>query len=93
MTTAKCHCDQPDADPYACPAEPEDCSGEFLELNPHSGTRPVDVASAKVSRTCPTCGWQTETWHIDDGSAEADLHKHVTRAHSGSYKEKASATE
>lgn len=85
-----CRCDEPGADPYACEAEPEDCSGEFSELNPHgSGARPVNEPSAEVARICPVCGWRTSVWHVDDGSAEVELHGHVVRLHGGRY-EKAS---
>lgn len=83
-----CRCDEPDADPYEC--EADDCTGYFSELNPFGGA-PVRESDAKVSRTCPVCGWRTSEWHVDDGSAEADLHGHVTRAHQGSY-EKASTS-
>lgn len=89
MSAPTCRCDEPDADPYACEAEPEDCTGYFSEFNPHgSGARPVDVASAKVSRTCRVCLWKTSVWHIDDGSAEAELHDHATRLH-GSWQQEA----
>ncbi|MFJ4917191.1 hypothetical protein [Streptomyces sp. NPDC088726] len=75
-----CRCDEPDADPYAC--EADDCTHSFSELNPFgSGARPVNVASAKVSRKCRTCGWRTSVWHVADGSAEAELHDHVARVH------------
>lgn len=83
-TPAKCRCDEPGADPYACEAEPEDCSGEFSELNPFGGARPVNEPSAEVSRTCK-CGFRTSVWHVDDGSAEEELHGHVTRVHGGAY--------
>ncbi|WP_228181306.1 hypothetical protein [Streptomyces anulatus] len=77
---AKCRCGEPGADPYEC--EADDCTAEFSELNPFgSGARPVNVASAEVSRKCGTCGWTTSVWHVDDGSAEAELHDHTTRAH------------
>ncbi|MDJ1132446.1 hypothetical protein [Streptomyces iconiensis] len=70
--------------------EADACEGEFSELNPHSGAkRPVHETSADVSRTCPVCHWHTSVWHTADGSADAELHDHVTRLHSGSY-EKAS---
>lgn len=87
MSTSQiCHCDEPGADPYACEAEPEDCTGEFSELNPHGpGARPVDEPSAEAFRTCPVCRWRTSVWHVDDGSAEAELHAHVTRQHDGNY--------
>ncbi|MFE5591499.1 hypothetical protein [Streptomyces sp. NPDC056549] len=77
-----CHCDKPDADPYACEAEPEDCTGYHSELNPFSGSRPVSERSAEVSRTCSTCSWRTSVWHVDDGSADEELHRHMSRAHS-----------
>lgn len=82
-----CRCDEPGADPYEC--EADDCTGYFSELNPHGGGR--REFDAKVSRTCPVCSWRTSEWHVDDGSAEAELHGHVTRAHQGSY-EKASTS-
>lgn len=81
-----CRCDEPGADPYAC--EAEDCTGYFSELNPHgSGARPVNEPSAEVSRACPVCSWRTSVWHVDDGSAEAELHDHVTRRHDGNYED------
>lgn len=84
---AKCRCDEPDADPYAC--EAEDCTGEFSELNPFGGG-PVQGHDAKVSRTC-RCGWHTSEWHVADGSAEEELHGHVTSVHGGVYPQKAGA--
>lgn len=79
---AKCRCDEPDSDPYACEAEPEDCSGEFSELNPFGVQGgPVHGHDAKVSRACATCGWRTSVWHVDDGSAEVELNGHVVRVH------------
>ncbi|MFD3955919.1 MULTISPECIES: hypothetical protein [Streptomyces] len=79
---AVCRCDEPDADPYAC--DSDDCTAELSELNPFgSGARPVNVASAEVSRKCGTCGWRTTVWHVDDGSAEEELHRHTTREHGG----------
>jgi hypothetical protein len=89
MTAAPCTCDQPGADPYACEAEPEDCAAYYSELNPHLGARSVNERSAEVSRVCPVCNWRTSVWHVDDGSAEEELHGHVKRVHDGSY-EKAS---
>ncbi|MFF7880937.1 hypothetical protein ACH40F_08340 [Streptomyces sp. NPDC020794] len=77
---AVCRCDEPGADPYSC--EADDCSGHFSELNPFGGARPVNEPSAEVSRTCG-CGWRTTVWHVDDGSAEEELHDHVTRVHGG----------
>jgi hypothetical protein len=85
--TAKCRCDEPDADPYAC--EAEECSGYFSELNPFGGG-PVQGHDAKVSRTC-RCGWHTSEWHVADGSAEEELHDHVTSVHGGVYPQKAGA--
>lgn len=80
---AACRCDEPDADPYACEAEPEDCSGEFSELNPFGGSRPTYTVSAEVSRPCGQCSYRTSVWHVDDGSAEEELHRHVVRVHGG----------
>ena len=76
-----CRCDEPGADPYAC--EADDCHGEFSELNPFAGARPVDEPSAEVSRKCDQCSFRTTVWHVDDGSAEEELHHHVTRVHGG----------
>ena len=76
---ATCRCNEPDADPYAC--EADDCEGEFSELNPFGGG-PVQGVDAKVSKTCG-CGWRTSVWHVNDGSAEEELHRHVTRRHEG----------
>lgn len=78
---AVCRCDEPDADPYAC--EADDCTASFPELNPFTGG-PVEGHDAKVSRVCG-CGWRTTVWHVDDGSAEAELHEHVGRVHGGTY--------
>ncbi|MFJ5151448.1 hypothetical protein ACIQCF_07640 [Streptomyces sp. NPDC088353] len=76
---AVCRCDEPGADPYSC--EADDCSGHFSELDPFGGARPVNEPSAEVSRKCSQCTWRTTVWHVDDGSAEEELHGHVTRAH------------
>ena len=76
-----CRCDEPDADPYSCEAEPEDCMGEFPELNPFGGARPVNERSAEVSRKCSQCDWRTTVWHVDDGSADVELNRHVARVH------------
>lgn len=76
---AVCRCNESDADPYAC--EADDCTAEFSELNPFSGARPVNEPSAEVSRRCGRCGWRTSVWHVDDGSAEEELHGHTVRAH------------
>lgn len=81
-----CRCDEPDADPYSC--EADDCTGEFSELNPFGGG-PVQGHDAKVSRTCG-CGWRTSVWHVNDGSAEEELHGHFTRVHGGVYPDPAS---
>ncbi|MFF4752684.1 hypothetical protein ACWD5R_11290 [Streptomyces sp. NPDC002514] len=78
-TAAVCQCGKPGADPYSC--EADDCSGHFSELNPFAGARPVDERSAEVSRKCGACGWRTTVWHVDDGSAEQELHEHVVRVH------------
>lgn len=87
MTTepqsAACRCHESDADPYAC--EADDCEGEFPELNPFGGG-PVPGTDAKVSRVCG-CGWRTSVWHVNDGSAEEELHRHVGREHGGVYPE------
>ncbi len=82
-----CRCEEPNADPYECRAD--DCTYPFAELNPFGARAPE--RDAQISRTCLVCGWRTSVWHVDDGSAEADLHGHVVHAHQGSY-EKASAT-
>lgn len=79
----KCRCDEPGADPYECEADPEDCSGHFSELSPFGGAGPVEGRDAKVSRRCGRCGWVTSVWHVDDGSAEEELHGHVVRVHGG----------
>ncbi|MDX5568442.1 hypothetical protein PYK79_41305 [Streptomyces sp. ID05-04B] len=63
-------------DPYQC--EADNCVYEFSELSPFSG--PVHGVDAKVFRVCK-CGWSTSTWHVDDGSAEEELHRHAARAH------------
>jgi hypothetical protein len=78
-TKTACRCDEPDSDPYSC--EADDCTYEFSELNPFGGSRPVDVASAEVSRKCDRCGWRSSVWHVDDGSAEAELYEHSTTMH------------
>ena len=76
----KCRCGEPGVDPYAC--EADDCTGEFSELNPFGGG-PVHGHDAKVSRGCGQCEYRTSVWHVDDGSAEAELHGHVVRVHVG----------
>lgn len=71
-------------DPYQCPAAEDDrCEYQSTlpELNPFGGFgRERD---AKVVRTCPeaSCSWRTSSWHVDDGSAEAELHGHTVRVH------------
>lgn len=82
---SKCRCGEPDVDPYQC--ESDDCTHEFSELNPlGGGSGPVEGWDAKVSKTCG-CGWRTSVWHVDDGSAEEELHGHVVREHGGVYPE------
>lgn len=84
-----CRCPQDDerrpfapvVDPYSC--EAVDCHGHFPELSPF-GFGPVAGWDAKVFRVCG-CGWRTSSWHVDDGSAEAELHGHVVRVHGGIY--------
>ncbi|MFF9200013.1 hypothetical protein ACF09L_32880 [Streptomyces sp. NPDC014779] len=76
---AKCRCAEPDADPYEC--EAEDCTHPFSELSPFAGARSVNAPSANLSRTCGVCGWRTSVWHVDDGSADQELHDHISRAH------------
>lgn len=83
-----CRCDEPGADPYSC--EADDCSGYFSELNPFGGARPVNERSAEVSRKCGQCGFRTSVWHVDDGSAGAELHEHTVRVHVGTASEVAS---
>ncbi|MFI2632574.1 hypothetical protein ACH5A2_19580 [Streptomyces collinus] len=68
-------------DPYMC--EAADCHGYTSEMNPFGGGRSVHERSAKVSRKCGQCGWRTSVWHVDDGSAEEELHRHVVRVHGG----------
>lgn len=72
------HCD---GDPYAC--ESEDCTYPFPELNPFGVVGQARERDLKIVRTCGHCGWKTQPWHVDDGSAECDLHGHVKRAHGG----------
>ncbi|MFG3349557.1 hypothetical protein ACGF1Z_31425 [Streptomyces sp. NPDC048018] len=75
-----CQCHDPETDPYEC--EADDCTHSFSELNPFgAGARPVNGASAEVSRTCGTCGWRTSVWHVDDGSADEELYRHVDCLH------------
>lgn len=67
-------------DPYQC--EADDCHGYTSEMNPFGGGRSVYERSAEVSRAC-RCGWTSTVWHVDDGSADEELHGHVTRVHGG----------
>ena len=69
-------------DPYACKAS--ECHGYTSEMNPFGGGGPVHGVDAKVSWTCG-CGWVTSVWHVDDGSAEEELHGHAVRVHGGVY--------
>ncbi|WP_329492445.1 hypothetical protein OG618_37360 (plasmid) [Kitasatospora sp. NBC_01246] len=87
---AACRCDEPGADPYQCPAAEFDAcdhQAELPELSPFAGR--ARERDARVVRTCPVCAWSTSSWHVDDGSAEAELHGHVLRAHDGSYEKPA----
>ncbi len=84
MTRVQCQCHLPDADPYAC--EADDCTYEFPELSPFSGG-PVEGRDAKVSKVCGSCDWRTSVWHVDDGSAEEELHRHMSSVHGASAKE------
>lgn len=89
---AVCRCPQDDEwrpfapvfDPYQC--EATGCHGYTSETNPFGGGgaywRSVHTPSAEVSRVCG-CGFRTSVWHVDDGSAEEELHRHVARAHGG----------
>lgn len=79
---AKCRCDEPGADPYQC--EADDCHGYRSEEDPFGGglyERSVRTRSAEVSRKCGQCTFRTSVWHVDDGSADEELHRHVTRTH------------
>ena len=74
-------------DPYQC--EASDCHGYTSEADPFGGgaySRSVRTQSAKVSRKCG-CGFRTTVWHVDDGSAEEELERHVARVHGGVYPE------
>ena len=73
-------------DPYMC--EASDCHGYRSEEDPFGGgsyQRSVHAPSAEVSRRCRQCEFHTTVWHVDDGSAEEELHRHVVRSHSRSY--------
>ncbi|WP_406156883.1 hypothetical protein [Streptomyces canus] len=89
-----CRCPQDDEwrpfapvfDPYMC--EASDCHGYRSEEDPFGGglySRSVRTRSAEVSRPCGQCKFRTSVWHVDDGSAEEELHGHVTRVHGGMY--------
>lgn len=88
---AICRCPQDDEwrpfapvfDPYMC--EASDCYGYTSETNPFGMSRSVHEPSAEVSVKCGQCGWRTSVWHVDDGSAEEELHGHVVRVHGGTY--------
>ncbi|MFF0143644.1 hypothetical protein ACFYRN_45600 [Streptomyces sp. NPDC005227] len=70
----------PVVDPYQC--EADDCHGYTSESNPF-GARSIHERSAEVSRKCGQCAYRTSVWHVDDGSAEEELHRHVARVHGG----------
>lgn len=74
----ECRCGPGARDPYAC--EDGGCNYPFSEMSPFGGGGP---RSAEVVRACPHCGWRTTPWHVDDGSAEADLHDHIKAVHQG----------
>jgi hypothetical protein len=87
---AVCRCPQDDDvwrpfapvfDPYQC--EADDCHGYTSESNPFAIRRSVHEPSAKVSRKCGQCAFRTSVWHVDDGSAEEELHGHIARTHGG----------
>lgn len=86
---AVCRCPEDDEprpfapvfDPYMC--EASDCHGYTSETNPFGGGRSVYERSAEVSRECGQCSWRTSIWHVDDGSAEEELHGHTVRVHGG----------
>lgn len=89
---AVCRCPQDDEwrpfapvfDPYRC--EADDCHGYRSEEDPFGGGsywRQVNTPSAEVTRKCGQCTFQTTVWHVDDGSAEEELHRHTVRAHGG----------
>lgn len=89
---AVCRCPQDDDvwrpfapvfDPYQC--EADGCHGYTSESNPFAIGRSVHESSAEVSRTCCQCAFRTSVWHVDDGSAEEELHRHVSRVHGDSY--------
>ena len=89
---AVCRCPQDDEwrpfapvfDPYMC--EASDCHGYRSEEDPFGGGsywRSVQTRGAEVSRPCGQCDYRTSVWHVDDGSAEEELHGHVVRVHGG----------
>lgn len=89
---AVCRCPQDDEwrpfapvfDPYMC--EADDCHGYRSEEDPFGGGsywRQVNAPSAEVSCLCGQCEFRTSVWHVDDGSAEEELHGHVVRVHGG----------
>ncbi|MFC9681336.1 hypothetical protein [Streptomyces sp. NPDC056948] len=71
-------------DPYMC--EAPDCHGYTSEMNPFGGggavQRSIHGPGIEISRVCG-CGFRTTVWHVDDGSAEEELHGHVSRVHGG----------
>lgn len=92
VRTAVCRCPLDDDyrpfapvfDPYRC--EVSDCHGYRSEEDPFGGglySRSVRTRSAEVSRPCDRCEFRTTVWHVDDGSAEEELHRHVVRVHGG----------
>jgi len=52
-------------------------------VNPFGGGRSVYEPSADVSRKCSQCDYRTSVWHVDDGSAEEELHGHFVGVHGG----------
>lgn len=72
-------------DPYQC--EASDCHGYTSETDPFGGGgaywRSVHTRSAEVSRKCDRCSFRTTVWHVDDGSAEEELERHIARIHRG----------
>jgi hypothetical protein len=71
-------------DPYMC--EASDCHGYRSEEDPFGGgsySRSVHTPSAEVCRPCGQCEFRTSVWHVDDGSAEEELHRHTVRVHGG----------
>lgn len=63
-------------------AELEHTVQQMVEgLNGHDCPPPDETP--KVSRPCGQCEFRTTVWHVDDGSAEEELHRHVVGAHGG----------